>query len=120
MPEEPSPPSTRQSPESRPPVPGWLWLLFAFGLVPVGTLLCAVASHGQPNQIGQAAMIGFIGGLVLGVPMLCGLALAARYHSDTGSRIGMGLFFAFLCAIGFAGVIFAGCMCLMNGAKFNH
>ena len=118
MPEEPFPPPVppaRQPPEVRPPVPGWLFALFGLGPILVCVLFCVVSVHGQPEQMGQATMIGFIGGVVFGVPMLCGLALAARFSSGTGARIVGGLFFGVLCVVGFGGVLFAGCMCLTGG-----
>ena len=113
------PSAYRPPPEARPPVPGWMWALFGLGPILVCMLFCVFSVHGQASEIGTAAMIGFIGGVVLSVPLLCGLALAARFSSDTGGRIVIGLFFAFLCAVGFGGVIFAGCMCLTSGNTFR-
>lgn len=101
-----------RSPGSRPPVPGWTWGLFGLGLVPVGVLIGVASVHPSTNQFGTAALIGAMIGLILGLPMLGGLALAARFFHEIAARVMMGVVFALVITVGLAGVIFAGCMCI--------
>ncbi len=67
-----------------------------------------------PGQLGPAASSGAICGLILGLPMLGGLALASRFFNDTGARVAMGVVFAFIIMVGLVGVFFAGCICLLS------
>ncbi len=95
-----------------------MWLLFGLGLIPVGILFClATASSGQSSGL---AVVGAGLGLILGLPMLGGLALSSRLFHDSGSRIVMGIIFSFIILVGLAGIVFAGCLCVMNGSNIYH
>ena len=123
MPDEPPPslPTTPppRTPGVRPRVPGWMWALFGLGLVPVGVLICVVLTHPPANQLGAVSLVGAVGGLLLGLPMLGGLALAARFFHETGARVVMGGVFAVVITVGVAGILFAGCMCLVGGTNMH-
>ena len=71
------------------------------------------------DQLATTGLIGAICGLLLGLPMLGGLALAARFFHETGARIMMGFAFAVLMTVGLAGILFAGCMCLVGGTNMH-
>ena len=125
MPTDPLPPSSTPlsppplPPNVRPPVPGWLWLLFGLGMVPVGAVLCLanfVGNSGSPAQLG---LTGALAGLVCGLPLLGGLALASRFFGGTGARIAGGVMFAGLLLVGLGAVGFAGCICLMGTPNFH-
>ena len=92
-----------------------MWGWFGLGLIPVGALLCVTLTHPPHDQLGTAGWVGAICGLVLGLPMLGGLALAARFFNETAARIVMGVVFAVVITVGLSGVLFAGCMCLAEG-----
>ncbi len=99
MPEDspiPAPKKTR-----RPPAPGWLWA--AFGLVPVvvGALILSGA------HLGTRAVFG----LILGAPMLGGLALSASFFDEPLKRIVFGIAFGVVILVGLFAIVCAGCMC---------
>ena len=110
-PSAPLPPPARQI---RPPVPGWLWVAFGLGPVPVWMLICLVGSASQPSNIMPTVVAGFFGGLFSGIPMIAGLALASRFYSGTTARIVAGIGFAVGLIVGLAAILFAGCMCLVS------
>lgn len=91
-----------------------MWALFGLVLIPLGALICIATAHQSSNQAANAGLLGAVCGLILGVPMLGGLALAARFFHETGARLVMGFVFAVLLTVGLGGVLFAGCMCLMQ------
>ncbi len=120
MPEDPpiSAPEEPPEPPPRPPstpAPGWMWAIFGLGMVPVGAaLFCALIGQSRPDQMAQAATFGGIGGLILGLPMLGGLAIASRFYENWLTRLICGVIFGVVIAVGVLGVIFAGCMCALK------
>ena len=88
--------------------------MFGLGLIPIGAIIGMATARPPVDHLDVTTLIGAVCGLILGIPMLGGLALAARFFRETGARIVMGFVFAVLLTVGLAGVLFAGCMCLMN------
>ena len=112
-----APSSTRLT---RPPVPGWLWLLFGLGMIPVGAVLSLASFGSNSGSIPQLVLAGAAAGMVCGLPLLGGLALAGRFFSGVGGRILGGLMFTCLLLVGIGAVGFAGCLCLMQGGGSFH
>ena len=69
-----------------------------------------------PRQLGLTSALA---GLVCGLPLLGGLALASRFFGGTGARIAGGVMFAGLLLVGLGAVGFAGCICLMGTPNFH-
>jgi hypothetical protein len=55
----------------RPPVPAWMWILFGFVWSPLAVLIFSPEVDG---------VVSAVWGLLLGLPMLAGLALASRWY----------------------------------------
>ena len=100
-------------------MPGWLWLLFGLGMVPVGAGLCLASFGNNSGGLAQLGLAGALGGLVCGLPLVGGLALAGRFFSGVGGRIVGGLMFACLLLVGLGAVGFAGCICLMGNGSYR-
>lgn len=66
--EEPPKPSLKAS---RPPVPAWMWILFGFVWSPLAVLIFSPEVDG---------VVSAVWGLLLGLPMLGGLALASSWY----------------------------------------
>jgi hypothetical protein len=96
-----------------------MWAVFGLGWVPLGAMLCALSVQSHPDQIPQAASFGAIGGLILGVPMICGLAIANRFFDDSPARFIGGVVFGFAITALVGAVAFAGCMCVLQGTNFH-
>jgi hypothetical protein len=103
----------------RPPAPGWMCALFGLGLVPVGVLVCLIAAKGDSSQYMKEGLAGAACGLILGGPMLGGLALAARLFDGAVARFLCGILFGALIIAGAGGVVFFGCVYLITHSKFN-
>ena len=123
MPDEPLAPLPKTTPPQVPgprlPVPGWMWATFGLGLIPVGAVIGMAVARPPVDQLATTGLVGAVCGLFLGLPMLGGLALAARFFQETGARVMMGFAFAVLMMVGLGGVLFAGCMCLTSGMSMH-
>ncbi len=120
MPEDPPIPEPEALPKlppkkRRPPVAGWLFAVFGLGMVPVGALICVLTLPSHPHEMGGAILLGALAGLVLGLPMLGGLAIAVHFFDDSPARFLFGVLFAVAITVVLAGVAFAGCMCVLQG-----
>lgn len=116
-PEELPKPAPKKAP--RPPAPGWMWAVFGLGWVPVGALICGLSVASHPDQLAPAVSFGAVAGLVLGIPMIGGLALANRFFDDSAARFIGGIVFAVAITALVGGVAFAGCMCMLQGTNFH-
>ncbi len=96
-----------------------MWAVCTLGLIPVGAL---IGMSTQPaTRLIDGALAGGLVGLVLGLPLCGGLALAARFHSGVASRLFGAVMFGLLILVGLAAVGFAGCMCILaNTGPGNH
>ncbi len=116
MPEDP--PSAKRPP--RDPSPGWMYAVFGLGMVPVGAVICALsASSSHLDEVALATLAGALGGLILGVPLICGLAIAERFFDGSPARFIGGVVFAFASIAGLWGVAFAGCVCVAKAASLR-
>jgi hypothetical protein len=112
MPDDPLIPAPKKS---RPPVAGWLFAVFGLGMVPVGAFICALTLPSHPREMGGAILLGGLGGLILGLPMLGGLAIAVHFFDDSPMRFLFGILFSVAIIAVLAGGVFAGCMCVLQG-----
>ena len=112
-----APPS---APKARPPVPGWMWLLFAAALLAAAAFLTALTGGYGLSQAWQSVLAWLATALVLALPFMGGLALAGRFFDGTAGRIVGGLIFTGLLTVGLGAVVCAGCMCLFPNALNLH
>ena len=95
----------------RPPVSGWLGLLFGLGPTVLAAAVLAVTFSGPqplPGLVIGALFYGVIGGTCFS----SGLVLASRFYSGTRARILGGLAAGLLAVLVFVAMLFAGCKCL--------
>ena len=113
----PTPPALPTGKPRRPPVAGWMWLLFTAGPVAAGAVLGLIAGLSDGGRL-NSAFQGILGGMAFGgfcIPVLLGgMALSGRFFEGTGPRIVGALMFSGLLVVGLGAVFFAGCMCLVG------
>lgn len=103
---------------SRPPPPPWpVWIAFLFG---PGLLLALPGVFGGGGFHPEVLLGAAMGGVLLGLPFIGGLALATRFFSGPISRIIGGLVFGVTVIVACAAALFAGCMCLMKANNGFH
>ncbi len=96
-----------------------MWAVFGLGMIPVGMVVCLIAAKGDQSQYLSEGLAGGACGLILGLPMLGGLALAVRLFNNQTVRFLCGLLFGVLIMAGAGGVVFTGCVYLITHSKFN-
>ena len=88
------------------PTPRWLWAAFTLG----PAFVCALAAAWRPGASAGTTLRDGAAGLVAGLLLAGGLALAERFFAGRAARMAGGLVFAGLLAVGGAAVGFAGCI----------
>ncbi len=111
---------TTEGPRSpRPPVPLWLGLLFGFGPAVVSVVLLWLRlPSGADEALGAILSISFF--LVCGIPMLGGLAIAARFFTGLIARFFGGIAFALLILIMIWSAVYVGCKCNDAVGRYKH
>ena len=93
-------------------------LLFGFGpALACGLILCVYHPVGSDEALG--AILSVVLYLFCGIPMLAGLALAARFFDGFMARFLGGIALAFLIVVLIGAVLYAGCMCSNMMSRHN-